>query len=297
MRSGFIAIAGLPNVGKSSILNRLIGAKIAIVSDKPQTTRNRILAVLTEDDNQAVFLDTPGIHKPRTKLGKYMMKAAGDAVDGVDILMFVAEAREKVTDIERGIIQKADGCKKILVMNKTDIFTADKQMATVKQFCDICEFDAVVPVCAKTGDGLDVLKKELFALLPEGPQYFPDDALTDQPEKQIAAEFIREQALLALSEEVPHGTAVEIEKFKERQTAGGEDIIDIEAVLYCEKATHKGIIIGKGGAMLKKISSAARVEMQDFFGCKVYLRIFVKVKESWRDSEIMLKNFGYSDRD
>ena len=297
MKSGFIAIAGLPNVGKSSLLNELIGVKVAIVSDKPQTTRNRILAVLTENEHQAVFLDTPGIHQPRTKLGGYMMKAAGDAVDGVDVLMFVVESRGKITDIERAMIEKAGGCKKILVVNKIDIFSQEKQMATVKEFSDLYDFDAVIPVSAKTGKGVDVLKEEIFKLLPEGPAFFPEDELTDQPEKQIAAEFIREQVLYSLSDEVPHGTAVEIERFKERKTASGEDIIDIEAVLFCEKNSHKGIIIGKGGAMLKKISSASRVEMEDFFGCKVYLKIFVKVKENWRDSEIMLKNFGYSDRE
>ena len=297
MKSGFIAIAGLPNVGKSSLLNELIGVKVAIVSDKPQTTRNRILAVLTENEHQAVFLDTPGIHQPRTKLGGYMMKAAGDAVDGVDVLMFVVESRGKITDIERAMIEKAGGCKKILVVNKIDIFSQEKQMATVKEFSDLYEFDAVIPVSAKTGKGVDVLKEEIFKLLPEGPAFFPEDELTDQPEKQIAAEFIREQVLYSLSDEGPHGTAVEIERFKERKTASGEDIIDIEAVLFCEKNSHKGIIIGKGGAMLKKISSASRGEMEDFFGCKVYLKIFVKVKENWRDSEIMLKNFGYSDRE
>ena len=297
MKSGFIAIAGLPNVGKSSLLNELIGVKVAIVSDKPQTTRNRILAVLTENEHQAVFLDTPGIHQPRTKLGGYMMKAAGDAVDGVDILMFVVESRGKITDIERAMIEKAGNCKKILVVNKIDIFSQEKQMATVKEFSDLYEFDAVIPVSAKTGKGVDVLKEEIFKLLPEGPAFFPEDELTDQPEKQIAAEFIREQVLYSLSDEVPHGTAVEIERFKERKMASGEDIIDIEAVLFCEKNSHKGIIIGKGGVMLKKISSASRVEMEDFFGCKVYLKIFVKVKENWRDSEIMLKNFGYSDRE
>ena len=297
MKSGFIAIAGLPNVGKSSLLNELIGVKVAIVSDKPQTTRNRILAVLTENEHQAVFLDTPGIHQPRTKLGGYMMKAAGDAVDGVDVLMFVVESRGKITDIERAMIEKAGNCKKILVVNKIDIFSQEKQMATVKEFSDLYEFDAVIPVSAKTGKGVDVLKEEIFKLLPEGPAFFPEDELTDQPEKQIAAEFIREQVLYSLSDEVPHGTAVEIERFKERKTASGEDIIDIEAVLFCEKNSHKGIIIGKGGVMLKKISSASRVEMEDFFGCKVYLKIFVKVKENWRDSEIMLKNFGYSDRE
>ena len=297
MKSGFIAIAGLPNVGKSSLLNELIGVKVAIVSDNPQTTRNRILAVLNENEHQAVFLDTPGIHQPRTKLGGYMMKAAGDAVDGVDILMFVVESRGKITDIERAMIEKAGNCKKILVVNKIDIFSQEKQMATVKEFSDLYEFDAVIPVSAKTGKGVDVLKEEIFKLLPEGPAFFPEDELTDQPEKQIAAEFIREQVLYSLSDEVPHGTAVEIERFKERKTASGEDIIDIEAVLFCEKNSHKGIIIGKGGVMLKKISSASRVEMEDFFGCKVYLKIFVKVKENWRDSEIMLKNFGYSDRE
>ena len=297
MKSGFIAIAGLPNVGKSSLLNELVGVKVAIVSDKPQTTRNRILAVLTENEHQAVFLDTPGIHQPRTKLGGYMMKAAGDAVDGVDVLMFVVESRGKITDIERTMIEKAGNCKKILVINKIDIFSQEKQMATVKEFSDLFEFDAVIPVSAKTGKGVEILKEEIFKLLPEGPAFFPEDELTDQPEKQIAAEFIREQVLYSLSDEVPHGTAVEIEKFKERKTASGEDIIDIDAVLFCEKNSHKGIIIGKGGSMLKKISSASRLEMEDFFGCKVCLKIFVKVKENWRDSEIMLKNFGYSDRE
>ena len=295
MKSGFIAIVGLPNVGKSSILNRLIGQKVAIVSNKPQTTRNRILAVMTEKDSQAVFIDTPGIHTPRTKLGNFMMKSAHGAVNDVDMLLFVTEARKNVLPLEAQMLSKAEelGCKTVLAINKTDIAKKEAIIETIKAFADVHEFDAVVPVSAKTGEGMDELHDEIIASLEEGPMYFPEDELTDQPEKQIAAEMIREKALICLNDEVPHGIAIEIEKFKERTTAKGEDIIEIEAALYCEKESHKGIIIGKGGSMLKKISMLAREDMEDFFACKVYLRTFVKIKENWRDSDFMLKNFGY----
>lgn len=297
MRSGFIAIVGLPNVGKSSILNYLIGQKVAIVSSKPQTTRNRILAVLTENDCQAVFLDTPGIHNPRTKLGTCMMKSAGDAVSDVDMVLFVIQAKGKVTDLEKNMLEKAkaSGAKIILAINKIDISKQQDELEKITEFSAFADFKAVVPVSALTGEGMDILKQEILSALDEGPQYFPEDELTDQPEKQIAAEMIREQALLCLNEEVPHGIAIEIESFKEETTRAGEDIIEIEAALYCEKDSHKGIIIGKGGSMLKKISAMARKEMEDFFDCKVYLRVFVKVKENWRDSDFLLKNFGYSE--
>ncbi len=297
MKSGFIAIIGLPNVGKSSILNKLIGQKVAIVSSKPQTTRNRIMAVMTENGAQAVFIDTPGIHIPKTKLGSYMMKSANSALMDVDTVLFVTEARGKITEIESEMLEKAAGfgCKMILAVNKTDIVKKEAVLETIGAFADEYDFDAVVPVSAKTGEGMDTLKEEIVSNLDEGPMYFPEDELTDQPEKQIAAEIIREKALRTLNDEVPHGIAVEIEKFKEKTTVKGDDIIEIEAALYCEKESHKGIVIGKGGAMLKKISTMAREDMENFFGCKIFLRIFVKIKENWRDSNYMLKNFGYSE--
>ena len=295
-KSGFIAIVGRPNVGKSSILNTLMGIKIAIVSKKPQTTRNRILAVLTEGDRQAVFLDTPGLHNPKTKLGEYMVKAANTAISDVDIVLLVCEPLGEVGRLEEEVLKKAKslGAKIILAVNKTDKFSKEAILKTISEFSKAADFTAVVPVSALKGDGIDILKNEILNNLSEGPMYFPEDTLTDQPEKQMAAEIIREKALWVLRDEVPHGIAVEIESFKEGKTKDNADLIKIGAVIYCEKESHKGIIIGKRGETLKKISTFAREDMENFFGCKVFLESFVKVKENWRDSDFMLKNFGYN---
>ncbi|MDP4152321.1 MAG: GTPase Era [Bacillota bacterium] len=294
--SGFIAIVGRPNVGKSSILNALVGQKVAIVSNKPQTTRNRILAVLTEDTAQAVFMDTPGLHRPRTKLGEYMMKAASDAQSEVDVVLLVVEPTGEAGTTEQNVIEhaKESGSSIILAVNKIDISSKENVAKTIAAYAEIADFTAVIPVSARKNDGIDILKKEIINLLPEGPQYFPEDTLTDQPEKQLAAEILREKSLQILRDEVPHGIAVEIESFKEGKTKEKEDIIRISAALYCEKESHKGIIIGKKGETLKKISSFARKDMEQVFDCHVFLEVFVKVKENWRDSDFLLKNFGYN---
>ena len=246
-----------------------------------------------------MFIDTPGIHVPKTKLGSYMMKSANSAIGDVDMVLFVTEASGRVSPLEAEILEKAAafGCKTVLAVNKTDVAKKEKIAQTIAEFDKAHKFDAVVPVSAKTGDGLKALHDEIIASLDEGPMYFPEDELTDQPEKQIAAEAIREKALLCLNDEVPHGIAVEIEAFKEKVTVKNESIIEIEAALFCEKESHKGIVIGKGGETLKKISTLARQDLERFFDVKVFLRVFVKVKENWRDSDYMLKNFGYSEKE
>lgn len=298
-KSGFITLAGRPNVGKSSLLNLLIGQKVAIVSPKPQTTRNRILAVLTEGESQAVFLDTPGMHRPQTRLGEYMVKAAGTALDDVDIVLLVVEPKGAVHPIEAQILEHAEKNRSavVLAVNKTDVYEPAKIAETIAAFAAVREFDAVVPVSAKRNDGIDILKGELMKLLPEGPWHFDEDTLTDQPERQMVAEIIREKALAALSEEIPHGIAVEIERFHETETKTGEELIEIEAAIFCEKDSHKGIIIGKGGATLKKISTPARVDCEKLLGCKVFLKTFVKVREGWRNNNTLLNNFGYNSQE
>lgn len=291
-KTAFIAIVGCPNVGKSSILNRLLGQKIAIVSDKPQTTRTKIMGVLTEGDTQLVFTDTPGFHRPRTKLGEKMVQAVSDSVSGVDACLFVVEPEGELRPAELELIEKFKKLKMpvILAINKVDTLP-DKEvlMARILELSKTYDFEAVVPVSALRGINMDELLSEMKKLSEESVFFFPEDTLTDQPERVIAAEIIREKLLRNLDREIPHGVAVSIEKMREREDS---DIMDIEAVIYCEKDSHKGIIIGKNGAMLKRISTRAREDMEKFFQCHINLRCWVKVKEGWRNREGLIHNFG-----
>lgn len=291
-KTAFIAIVGCPNVGKSSILNRLLGQKIAIVSDKPQTTRTKIMGVLTEGDTQLVFTDTPGFHRPRTKLGEKMVQAVSDSVSGVDACLFVVEPEGELRPAEHELIEKFKKLKMpvILAINKVDTLP-DKEvlMARILEISKTYDFEAVVPVSALRGINMDELLSEMKKLAEESVFFFPEDTLTDQPERVIAAEIIREKLLRNLDREIPHGVAVSIEKMREREDS---DIMDIEAVIYCEKDSHKGIIIGKNGAMLKRISTRAREDMEKFFQCHINLRCWVKVKEGWRNREGLIHNFG-----
>lgn len=291
-KTAFIAIVGCPNVGKSSILNRLLGQKIAIVSDKPQTTRTKIMGVLTEGDTQLVFTDTPGFHRPRTKLGEKMVQAVSDSVSGVDACLFVVEPEGELRPAELELIEKFKKLKMpvILAINKVDTLP-DKEvlMARILELSKTYDFEAVVPVSALRGINMDELLSEMKKLAEESVFFFPEDTLTDQPERVIAAEIIREKLLRNLDREIPHGVAVSIEKMREREDSG---IMDIEAVIYCEKDSHKGIIIGKNGAMLKRISTRAREDMEKFFRCHINLRCWVKVKEGWRNREGLIHNFG-----
>ena len=291
-KTAFIAIVGCPNVGKSSILNRLIGQKIAIVSDKPQTTRTKIMGVLTEGDTQLVFTDTPGFHRPRTKLGEKMVQAVSDSVSGVDACLFVVEPEGELRPAELELIEKFKKLKMpvILAINKVDTLP-DKEvlMARILEISKTYDFEAVVPVSALRGINMDELLSEMKKLAEESVFFFPEDTLTDQPERVIAAEIIREKLLRNLDREIPHGIAVSIEKMREREDS---DIMDIEAVIYCEKDSHKGIIIGKNGAMLKRISTRAREDIEKFFQCHINLRCWVKVKEGWRNREGLIHNFG-----
>ncbi len=293
-KTAFIAIVGKANVGKSSILNRLIGNKIAIVSSKPQTTRTRIMGVLTTDDNiQLVFTDTPGFHRPKNKLGEKMVQAVSDSISGVDSCLFVVDAAEKgLNSAEKELIKKFREEKSavVLAINKIDtVRNKEDIMLRIAELSAEYDFKAVVPVSAADGDGMDALLEELKLLSFDSVHFFPDDTLTDQPERVLAAEIIREKMLRLLDKEIPHGTAVAIEKMHERDIGG---IMDIEATIYCEKESHKGIIIGKGGSMLKKISTYARQDIESFFDIKVNLRCWVKVKEDWRNREGIIHNFG-----
>ena len=293
-RSAFITIVGIPNVGKSSILNRILGHKVAIVSSKPQTTRTRITGILTEGDDQLVFIDTPGLHKPRTELGEYMVKAINESVQGGDVAVLVVDSKDEVKKGELSLIEKLKGSDMpaILALNKIDTLANKKEelMEAILRYSALYDFDAVVPISAETGEGFDALLDELKKHCVEGGHFFDDDMITDQPEKVIAAEIIREKILRLCDKEIPHGTAVVIESMKERDDS---DIIDIEATIFGERDAHKGIIIGKKGAMLKKISTYSRQDIERFFGCKVNLQTWVKVKEDWRNRRALLQNFGY----
>ena len=291
-KTAFIAIVGCPNVGKSSILNRMLGQKIAIVSDKPQTTRTKIMGVLTKDDTQLVFTDTPGFHKPKTKLGEKMIKAVGDSIAGVDAVLFVTEPEGELRPAEQELIEKfkKEKLPVVLAINKVDTIPEKEQlMERILKFSQLYPFEAIVPVSAMRGINMTGLEEELTKLAFESVFFFPEDTLTDQPERVIAGEIIREKLLRSLDKEIPHGVAVSIEKMRERENS---DILDIEAVIYCERESHKGIIIGKGGAMLKKVSTRAREDMEKFFQCKINLRCWVKVKEGWRNREGLIHNFG-----
>ena len=296
-KSAFVAIVGRPNVGKSSILNRLLGQKVAIVSPRPQTTRTRIMGVLTQDETQLVFTDTPGMHKPRTKLGDFMVHEIGDSIGGVDMAVLVVEEKGEIGPSEESLleqIRKID-LPAVLVINKIDRLQDKTRLAEViAKLSGLYDFSAIVPVSAATGDGMDILRDELCQLAEPGPHFFPDDTLTDQPERTIASEIIRESALKLLTDEVPHGIAVDIESMKERS---GGDMIDLTATVYCEKESHKGIIIGKRGAMLKRIGTNARTELERVFDVKFNLQLWVKVREDWRNKDGLLKGFGFRPQD
>ncbi len=293
-KTAFIAIVGRPNVGKSTLLNALLQEKIAIVSSKPQTTRNRITGILTKGDNQFVFLDTPGFQKPRTKLGDYMLKASKSSIGSSDAVVIVADSFHAPGDIEKNIIEQvvANKLPAILVLNKVDMSNSEKLALTIAQYDEIHKFDAVVPTSASKGDGVDIVLSECEKFLSPSEWFFPDDMITDQPERMIVAETIREKILRTLNDEIPHGTAVSIEEFKDEGK-----IIRVRADIYCEKDSHKGIIIGKKGASLKTIGSYAREDLERFFGVKVFIELWVKVKEKWRDSAVNLNNFGYNPKD
>ncbi len=282
--SGFAAIVGRPNVGKSTMMNAMVGEKVAIVSNRPQTTRNRIMGVATDKDWQIVFLDTPGLHKPRTRLGEYMVKSVQDAMDGIDVLLVLVDANE-IGPQDRAIVEEmsARKVKKILVLNKTDIVEEARLMAAIQSFAE-AGYDAIVPI-----SGVDELKKLIVSYLPEGPKYFPDDMMTDQPERQICAEIIREKALLHLREEVPHGIGVEMMAINKLS----DNLTEIHATIYCERASHKGIIIGKQGAMLRTIGAEARRDIENLLGTKVNLQLWVKVREDWRNRMDDLRTLGY----
>lgn len=291
-KTAFIAIVGRPNVGKSSILNRMLGQKIAIVSDKPQTTRTRIMGVLTEGETQLVFTDTPGFHRPKTKLGEKMIKAVGDSISGVDACLFVVECTEDIKDSEKELLDKFRQQKMpvVLAINKIDtIENKEEIMPKIMQMAAEYNFEAIVPVSAAKNDGIAELQTELEKLAFPSEFFFPEDTLTDQPERVLASEIIREKMLRLLDKEIPHGVAVSIEKMRERSDT---DLMDIEATIYCERESHKGIIIGKKGASLKRISTYARQDMEKFFGCRVNLQCWVKVKEDWRNREGLIHNFG-----
>lgn len=291
-KTGIFSVVGRPNVGKSTLTNALCGTKVAIVSDKPQTTRTRITGVLNEDGCQMIFLDTPGLHKPKTRLGDYMVKIINDTVTDVDTVLLLVEPVARIGIPEQLLIDKLKeyALPAVLVINKIDSVEKETLLAVMAAYSAAYDFAAVVPVSARQGDGLDVLNEELKKLCFESPQLFPDGMVSDQPERQLIAEIIREKLLQNLDKEVPHGTAVEIEAMKEEN-----GVEHISAVIYCERKTHKGIIIGKNGAMLKKVGASARPEIEALLDCRVFLQLWVKVKEDWRNNPAQIRNFGYSE--
>ena len=296
-KSGFVTLIGRPNVGKSTLMNHLIGQKIAITSDKPQTTRNRIQTVYTDDRGQIVFLDTPGIHKAKNKLGEYMVNVAEHTLKEVDVVLWLVEPTTFIGAGERHIAEQLSKVNTpvILVINKIDTIKVQEEILTfIAAYKDVCDFAEIVPLSALKDKNTDVLLEQIFKYLPYGPQFYEEDTVTDQPERAIVAEIIREKALHALDDEIPHGIAVYIDRMKERR---GQNIIDIDATIVCERDSHKGIIIGKGGSMLKKIGTVARREIENMMETKVNLQLWVKVRKEWRDSELYMKNYGYNQKD
>lgn len=293
-RSAFISLVGRTNAGKSSLLNRLLGEKLSIVSDKPQTTRTRITGILTEGENQYVFIDTPGFHKSKTKLSSYMIKSAESSIGDVDMVIFILEAQRGIGDIEEEIIAKIKSSRvpSIALINKIDLIEDKTEiMPIITKLNELNDFDEIIPISVKNNDGIKIVKDLLSRYAEESPHYFPDDMLTDQPEKVLVSEIIREKALRFLDKEVPHGIAVGIESINFRDD---KDLVDITATIYCERDSHKGIIIGKSGSMLKKIGTASRHDLENFFGIKVNLQCWVKVKEDWRNKEGSIQNFGFT---
>lgn len=309
LKSGFVTLIGRPNVGKSTLMNHLIGQKIAITSSKPQTTRNRIQTVYTDARGQVIFLDTPGIHKAKNKLGEYMVNIAERTMSEVDLVLWLVEPSTFIGAGEQHIAEQLSRVKTpiFLVINKIDTVKKEEILTFIAAYKDICDFKEIIPVSALKGENTNVLMDTIFRYLPEGPQYYDEDTITDQPERQIVAELIREKALRLLGDEIPHGIAVTIERMKERpqsQTYGnqskdayGNGMIDIDATIVCERDSHKGMIIGKGGSKLKQIGTQARKEIENLLDCKVNLQLWVKVKKDWRDSDILMKNYGYNQND
>ena len=297
-KSGFVSIIGRPNVGKSTLMNTLVGEKIAIVSNRPQTTRNKVRSILTggtdDSDYQIVFIDTPGLHKPKTKLGDFMVKSAQTALSGVDVIMYLVEPEAKIGPGDADILamlSKLD-TKVMLVINKADTVKKPEILLTIEAYSERFPFCEVVPISALTGENTDALLSALLKYMPDGPKYFPDDMITDQPERQIVSELVREKALTFLQEEIPHGIAVEIVSMKKRSKG---ELVDVEATIYCERESHKSIVIGKGGAMLKKIGGTARRDIELLLGSPINLQLWVKVKKKWRDSDFILRDLGYRD--
>ena len=296
-KSGFVTLIGRPNVGKSTLMNKLIGQKIAITSNKPQTTRNRIQTVYTSDEGQIVFVDTPGIHKAKNKLGEYMVNVAEKTLNEVDVILWLVEPTNFIGAGERHIAEQLKNVKtpKFLIINKVDTFKKEEILEYIDTYRKIVDFDEIIPVSALKGTNTDEVISEIFKYLPYGPMFYDEDTVTDQPMRQIAAELIREKALRCLDEEIPHGIAVYIDRMEER--TGKKSIIDIDATIVCERDSHKGIIIGKQGVMLKKIGQAARYEIEKMMEIQVNLKLWVKVRKEWRDSDIQLKNFGYNGKE
>lgn len=290
-KSGFVSLVGRPNVGKSTLMNQLVGEKIAIVSNRPQTTRNKITSILTTQEQQIVFIDTPGLHDPKTKLGNFMVKSAQNALSGMDVVLYLVEPRAKVPSGDEAIIEMLpQDATIILVINKADTVKKPEILLTIDAYSKKFSFSEIIPISALTGDNTPALIEAISKYLQAGPKYFPDDMVTDQPERQIAAEMIREKALTFLQEEIPHGIAVEIVSMKPRPK---RDIVDIDATIYCERDSHKSIVIGKGGAMLKKIGASARYDMERLLGSKINLQLWVKVRKRWRDNDFALRDLGY----
>ena len=295
-KSGFVTLIGRPNVGKSTLMNQLIGQKIAITSDKPQTTRNRIQTVYTDERGQIIFLDTPGIHKAKNRLGEYMVNIAERTMSEVDLVLWLVEPSTFIGAGEQHIAERLSKVKTpiILVINKIDTVKKEEILAFIAAYKDICNFAEIIPVSALKGENTKVLLDEIYRYMPEGPMYYDEDTITDQPERQIVAELVREKALRLLDDEIPHGIAVSIDRMKERpQQVGSSPMIDIDATIVCERDSHKGIIIGKGGSMLKQIGTNARKEIENLLDCRVNLQLWVKVKKDWRDSDFLMKNYGY----
>lgn len=292
----FITIVGRANAGKSSLLNALVGEKIAMISAKPQTTRTRITGLVTQNETQYVFMDTPGVQKAKNKLGEHMNKTVKDSVTDVDLILMVADAAKNINDIDKSIIasfKKKDNV--ILILNKIDLISEKEQIAVkIAEFSALYNFNAIIPISVTENDGIDIVWEETKKYAVEGPHYFPDDSLTDQPERVLASEIIREKILNLMHDEVPHGIAVTVEEMKERVDRSGDDILDISAVIFCERESHKGMVIGKNGTMLKKIGQLAREDLENFFEIKVNLQCWVKVKEDWRNKEALIRNFGLS---
>ncbi len=294
-KSGFVSLIGRPNVGKSTLMNYLVGEKLAIISKKPQTTRNKITTILTKEDFQAVFIDTPGLHTPKSKLGHYMVKSAENTLNEVDIVLYLVEPYENINENDRNIIERLQKVKSdvFLVINKVDTVEKTKVLEVIEAYSKLHDFKEIIPISASTGKNVEELQNQIKKYLPAGPMFFPGDMITDQPEKQIVAELVREKALRLLNDEIPHGIAVEVMSMKKRKD---KDIVDIEVTIYCEKNSHKGIIIGKNGTKLKDIGQRARQDIQRLLGSQVNLKTWVKVKKDWRDSDYLMKSFGYDSK-